>query len=148
MASKGRPNLTIVNDEMFESSERAETLLKDSWQRARQQQLTRQLTLNAEVRKRWIEADPMRPVRSERQAMVPAPADTSRDVVPSFGLLTQARMRRSSTTWWYGSLLALWHSRMARGIGASVITVPGSGGALSVLQERVSLPPLDYELQL
>jgi len=33
------------------------SILKEAWHRERQQQLTRQLTINAEVRKRSLEAD-------------------------------------------------------------------------------------------
>lgn len=42
----------------FDASLRRADLLSEVWRRERQLQLTRQLAINAEVRKRWIEADP------------------------------------------------------------------------------------------
>ncbi len=56
MASKERPNLT--SDEHARSDEVR--------QRERQQQLAQQLALNAEIRKRWVEADPVATFQSRR----------------------------------------------------------------------------------
>jgi hypothetical protein len=59
MASKERPNLTSI-----ETARPAR--LEEARQRERQQQLARQLAVNAEVRKRWAEADQVEAFQSQR----------------------------------------------------------------------------------
>ena len=56
MASKERPNLTSIEP----------VRLQEARQRERQQQLVRQLAVNAEVRKRWVEADQVETFPSRR----------------------------------------------------------------------------------
>lgn len=56
MACKERPNLTSIEH----------ARLEEARQRERQQQLARQLAVNAEVRKRWAEADQIETFQSRR----------------------------------------------------------------------------------
>ena len=53
-----RLNLTSVNSPGLEAIVLT-TITKEVWLRERQQQLARQLIANADVRRRWIEADPI-----------------------------------------------------------------------------------------
>jgi len=60
MASMQRLSLTSIKSERFEASARTARALKEVWLRERQHQLARQLTINADVRKRWVGADLIR----------------------------------------------------------------------------------------
>lgn len=59
MASKHAFRIVGNRSENFERPSGAVTMLTEVWRRERRQQLTRQLAINADVRKRWIEADPV-----------------------------------------------------------------------------------------
>lgn len=59
MASKHAFSIVGTRRESFEQPPSTLTMLTEVWRRQRQQQLTRQLAINAEVRIRWIEADPV-----------------------------------------------------------------------------------------
>jgi hypothetical protein len=59
MASKHGLRIIGPQVESFEEYSSAAPTLEEYWRRERQRQLTRQLTINAEVRKRWIAAEPI-----------------------------------------------------------------------------------------
>ena len=63
MASKYR--FSIIGQTGESLVESSASILKEAWNRERQLQLTRQLTINAEVRKRWLEAEPVATRNSE-----------------------------------------------------------------------------------